>query len=317
MTNPAFDLDPQQTFRWSGHETFALRYSWLPKAYEALCRDPELFSDEDAAMVTLGVGKNMVRSIRFWVEAMDVARPAGRGRTMELTPFGRAIFDEKDGHDPYLEDVRTLWLLHWKVASRETAPLFAWRYLISHWPFPEFTHSQALRAFKVESRRRGLDHSDVTLGQHLDVFLHTYRRPRTTPAGVEDSLDGPLVDLQLLVTSGTRLDEKGRWEPVYAFRREPKPEIGQVLFDYCLHDYWRRFASERTLNFRSIAVGPASPGHVFKLPEDDLRARLEAGPTGAARAFTYQVSAVQGFLSRERGIDGPTLRDVYAEEVVS
>lgn len=314
MTTLAFDLDPQQTLRWSGHETFALRYPWLPKAYGALRRDAQLFVDEDAAMVTLGIGKNMVRSLKFWIEAMDVAQPVGRGRTMELTPFAHAIFDERDGHDPYLEDVRTLWLLHWKLASRDKAPLFAWRYLISHWPYPEFTHSQAFRAFKAESQRRGLDHSDVTLTQHLDVFLHTYHRTRGG-GGVEDSLDGPLVDLQFLVSHGARQGEGGRWEPVYAFRREPKPEIGQALFDYCLHDYWQRFSSDQTLTFRSVAVGPASPGQVFKLPEDDLRARLEAPALGGSRGFTYQVSAVQGLLSRAPDALRPSLTDVYAEEV--
>lgn len=312
MTYLAFDLDRQRTLRWSGHETFALRCAWLPKAYRAIRDDPDAFVEEDEAMVTLGLGKNMVRSLKFWVEAMDVARPIGRGRTMELTQFGHAIFG-KEGLDPYLEDVRTLWLLHWKLASQDRAPLFAWRYLISHWPYPEFSHSQALRAFKAESQRRGLDHSDVTLGQHLDVFLHTYHRSRPGAAGVEDSLDGPLVDLQFLIGHGTQQVDGGRWETVYAFRREPKPEIGQALFDYCLLDYWRRFSADQTLTFRAVAVGPASPGQVFKLPEDDLRARLEAPAVGTPRGFTYQLSAVQGLLARTADTEGPSLSDIYSE----
>src|SRR5688572_10567858 len=60
-------------YRFSGHETFPLRYSWLPKAFAALCSRPKLFADEDLAMVELGVGKNMVRAIRFWVRAAGVA----------------------------------------------------------------------------------------------------------------------------------------------------------------------------------------------------------------------------------------------------
>jgi epsilon-lactone hydrolase len=53
--------------KFSGHETFACRYAWLPKALQAVESNPRIFSDEDQAMVELGVGKNMVRSIRFWV----------------------------------------------------------------------------------------------------------------------------------------------------------------------------------------------------------------------------------------------------------
>ena len=312
MSTATFELDPQLTLRWSGHETFACRYAWLPKAYRALKANPKLFVDEDQAMVTLGIGKNMVRSLKFWVVAAGVAEQMDRSREMRLTDFGREVFDE-DGHDPALEDVRTLWLLHWKISSLDESPLFAWRYLLSHWPFPEFTHSQALRGFKAESRRRGFDHSDVTLSQHLDVFLHTYHRTRGAAVGVEDSLDGPLVDLQFLIPQGSRPSEDGRWETVYAFRREAKPEISQALFDYCLLDYWDRFAgADAVLNFRQIAVGSAAPGQVFKLPEDDIRARLEGQVSTNARSYTYRASAVEGLVSRAGATHQPSLADVYA-----
>lgn len=52
-------------YRFSGHETFACRYSWLPKAFAELSSSPLLFTNEENAMVRLGVGKNMVKSIRF------------------------------------------------------------------------------------------------------------------------------------------------------------------------------------------------------------------------------------------------------------
>ena len=54
------------TYRISGHETVSCRYTWLPKAVKCLRENLTLFSDEPNAMVALGVGKNMVRSIRFW-----------------------------------------------------------------------------------------------------------------------------------------------------------------------------------------------------------------------------------------------------------
>jgi len=59
--------------RYSGHESFPLRYAWLPKAYRALARDAASLSDDERAMVELGVGKNMVRAIRFWVLATGIA----------------------------------------------------------------------------------------------------------------------------------------------------------------------------------------------------------------------------------------------------
>jgi hypothetical protein len=53
----------QQSF--SGHETFPFRYPWLKKGFDAVRADGDVFLRDDAT-TTLGVGKNMVRSIRHW-----------------------------------------------------------------------------------------------------------------------------------------------------------------------------------------------------------------------------------------------------------
>lgn len=304
---------PQSNYRFSGHESFACRYAWLPKAYAALKRDPMVFGDEAAAMVEMGLGKNMVRSLRFWVEAtgMASAHPERRG-ALQPTSFAEQLFGN-DGFDPYLEDRSTLWLLHWKLCSRAEAKLFAWEYLFSHWPYPELTRTEALVAFQRQSEQLGHDHSSVTLGQHLDVFLHTYLSTRSGKTALEDSLDGPLVELDLLHPVGERKVGAGRFEPVYAFRREPKLDISPALFDFCLIDFWQRsFPGEGSLTLRDVAMGPGSPGQVFKLPEDDVRARLEARERRGNAPYRYQASAVQGLLFRT---DVPiSLVQIYAEE---
>lgn len=302
--------------RFSGHESFACRYAWLPKAYREIAKNPAIFSDDEQAMVSLGVGKNMVRSIRFWVEVMDVATPR-RDRTLESSPFGQAIFAD-DGFDPFLEDARTIWLLHWKVTTRVEDPLFAWDFLLNKWPYAELTRSEALAAFVRESQRLNASHSEVTLGQHLDVFLHTYIPSRGAKSAFEDSLDCPLAELELLQVVGERrLDGSGRREPVYAFRREAKPEITAALFEYCLDDYWQnRHLGEATLTYRHVATAPGSIGQAFKLPEDDVRTRLDAyTQTDSRRPFSYQPSAVQGLLSRRNFGERDFLTAVYAEEL--
>lgn len=304
----------RDTLRFSGHETFAFRYAWLPKAYRLLQRDPVAFSDEDSAMVELGLGKNMVRSLRFWVEAAGVAE-SGNGRALELTPFGHSIF-AKDGFDPYLEDIRTLWLLHWNLSTRRDGALFAWRYLLNQWPYPELTRSEVLAEFARESERLGYSHSPVTLAQHFDVFMHTYCATRSAGVGIEDSLDGPLVGVEFLQALGERKAQDGRWETVYAFRREPKQEVTPSLFAYCLGDFWSRFRpGEDTLTLREISIGACSPGQVFKLPEDDVRSRLETWAVPKSKThFSYQSSAVQGLVSRTKGNRLATLADVYEQE---
>ncbi len=305
-----FESGTSTGLRFSGHETFACRYAWLPKAYRAIRQDPSQFSNEDGAMVELGLGKNMVRSLRFWVEAAGIA-VADTTHSLQLTEFAHAIFGD-NGFDPYLEDIRTLWLLHWNLSSRATGGLFAWRYLLSQWPYPEFTRSEILTAFSRESTRLGYSHSAITLTQHLDVFIRTYHPSRSVRAGVEDSLDGPLVELGLIQEVGERKGEGGRWETVYGFRRESKPEITHSLFEYCVADFWDRFRpNEETLTLREITLGTCSPGQIFKLPEDDIRTRLEPYASGSAKPFLFQPSAVQALLSKKRRAAKPALAAVY------
>ncbi|MCX6902420.1 MAG: DUF4007 family protein [Verrucomicrobia bacterium] len=64
-------MTAENKYRISGHESFPCRYTWLPKAVQGLSREPKLFADEQKAMVDLGLGKNMVRSVRFWAQKED------------------------------------------------------------------------------------------------------------------------------------------------------------------------------------------------------------------------------------------------------
>ncbi len=299
--------------RFSGHETFPCRYAWLPKAYAAVAADPAAFADEEAAMIRLGVGKNMVRSIRFWMQAALVAAPRPEGG-YEVTPFGKAVLGRRAGFDPFLEDVRTLWLVHWNLSTHVEEPLFAWDFLLNHWPHPELSRSAALAAFRKEADRQDRPLSDVTLEQHFDTFLHTYVPTRSRKGDIqEDNLDSPLVELELLQQVGERqLDGTGRREPIYAFRREEKPEITPELFAHCLDQFWRRRrAGERTLTFKDVAFGHGGPGQVFKLPEWDLRGRLETIAQDTDGYFRYAESAARQQVARSDRTPPDFLTAVY------
>src|SRR5690606_10711010 len=90
---------------FGGHEKFAFRYGWLKKGVDAAVEDPTIFS-HDLALVTLGVGKNMVRSIRHWCLATNVLEEMegpGRVRSLQPSEFGKRLL-LPDGWDPYLED---------------------------------------------------------------------------------------------------------------------------------------------------------------------------------------------------------------------
>src|SRR5262249_13821575 len=98
------------------HETFHPRYGWLKKGFDHASEDPGVFLREDATTI-LGVGKNMVRAIRYWCLAYKVLREERRDDNFRLfdlypTEFGTRLLGDH-GWDPYLEDPGSLWLLHW------------------------------------------------------------------------------------------------------------------------------------------------------------------------------------------------------------
>lgn len=293
--------------KFSGHESFACRYAWLPKALQAIENDPRLFADEDQAMVELGVGKNMVRSIRFWVEASGMATLAPKG--LEATTLGRLIFRAK-GLDPFMEDIQTLWLIHWNLASQTEDRLFAWEFLFSRWHEPEFTESGVLKAFAKETDGQSRKLSLTTLQQHLQVFLHTYVPTRGHKGDIaEDNLDCPLTELEMLIKIGERATPgQARRETVYAFRREDKPSISRELFAYFLNDFWqKRFPNEQTLAVRTVVHGIGSPGQVFKIPEEDMYIRLQDLPEATNGRIKYSESTALPQIHRVGTFDGARL----------
>lgn len=306
-------------YRFSGHETFPCRYAWLPKAFQEIRQEETALADDEEAMIRLGVGKNMVRAIRFWLHAAGIAIPVAGGR-FKATPFGCAVLDTR-GMDPYLEDVRTLWLIHWQVSTHVEQPLFAWDYLLNRWPHPEFTRSTAMTAFKREAGLLGKELSDVTLQQHFDVFLHTYVPTRGKKGQVaEDNLDCPLVELNLIEKTAERpSDTEGHREAVYAFRRTEKPEITPELFIFCLADFWaRRRINDQTLTLRDVALAEGSPGQILKLSEPDVRVRLEHITSDSNGIFEFHESTTMQQVVRSQPKNDKKrnlLECVYGREV--
>lgn len=291
--------------RFSGHETFACRFSWLPKAVRLIEADPLALSFDEQAILSLGLGKNMVRSLRFWLDAFDVASPGAEG--WALRPFGKALLGS-DGTDRFIERMETQWLLHWSVTSRVQSPLLAWRHVFHRRMRADFTRSELFAEMRRESAREGYDHSEITLMQHIDALLHTYV-PTHAMKAPEDVLDGPLIDLKLIRRAGRRRGANGREEQVYSLSRTPLAKIGAGVIDYAIESFWsERRAGERVISFRDLAYGEGSPGATFRIAEDELRSHLEH--EGAS--YVFRASGDAGVISRTADPDPAThLRSIY------
>ena len=292
-------------YRFTGHETFPCRYPWLPKAVAALQDKPDLFRDIDEAIVKLGVGKQMARAIKFWVEAAKVVEKKGTGN-FEVNILGQKLLG-KDGYDPYLENLQTLWLIHWNFSTHPESPICAWDFLMNQWHEPEIASSSVVVAFQKEAKSQGRELSPVTLKQHFNIFLHTYVPTKGTKGNIlEDNLDCPLVELNLIRQIGERGSDgqNGKREPVYAFNRDPKPKISQELFVFCLNNFWEIYhPQEQTLSFREVASGRGSPGQIFKLPEQEIHDRLEDIEAATDSAMSFHESINLRQIQKQKDIE--------------
>lgn len=292
--------------RFSGHETFACRFAWLPKAVRLISRDPRALADDERAMLELGLGKNMVRALRFWLESFEVA--SARSSQWALLPFGETVFGER-GLDRYIERVETQWLLHWQLSTAVQNPLFAWQHILYRRMRADFTRLELLAEMRSEGERQGYEHSDVTLLQHADAFLHSYLGSLSS-ASPEDALDGPLVDLGLVRRLGRRRGGADRIEPVFALARVPLEEVGRAVVDYAIASYWQaRRAGETLVTFRELAHGEGSPGATLRLEAEDLRDHLER----SSALWSYRPSGDAGSVTAVTAPDPERLlEEVYA-----
>ncbi len=297
---------------FSGHETFPFRYAWLPKGIQALDSRPDIFSAEDA-MVVLGVGKNMVRSIRHWCLATGVAMerdplPGTRTRLLEPSPIGRQMFlsggEFDDGWDPYLEDDSTLWVLHWHLATNRSRAT-SWYWAFSHFKEPEFT-----REGMVESLRRLVETynwvriSDASLNNDISCFLRTYAPGKRGPTSTaEDSLDCPLTGLRLLINLGGNR---------FRFNNSEKPNLNAAVFIYALVDFWiNRHPHQNTLSLHEIAHGEASPGKVFCLTDDTVLRYLDEIVPLTRRRLEFSDTAITRQVIRHSKIEPKEVLDDY------
>jgi Protein of unknown function (DUF4007) len=283
-------------YAFSGHQTFPFRYPWLPKGVQLLLERPDLFTRDDA-FVILGVGKNMVRSIRHWCIATGVFDRVDHRGTVQVSKLGRALLD-RGGWDPYLEDPGTLWLLHWRLVSRPS-PASTWHLAFTRWNTDGFAREDlAGWLLDFTGGSSGAQTTRTSLRRDVDVFLRTYvpSQAKGWARSAEDTFDCPLVELGLLVQEA----ERGP----YRFVRGPKPTLPEEIFAYALLEYWTDSAREgRTLSFETLLHGAGSPGGAFQLSENALSERLEHLPEWTG--LSYDDTAGMRTVRRREGARDP------------
>ena len=279
------------------HESFHLRYGWLKKAYEQVTvnENEGIFVDKRAT-VKLGVGKNMVRAIKFWGLASKLFEEIGPGK-VHPTNIGRMLLDDVEGHDPYLEHMETLWLLHWLLLSKP-CKIPVWWIIMNRFSAGNVSISDVRR--DVEAGVRGAETwitpSMNSVKRDVDAFLHTYAAKDGSPS-IEEYLDCPLRQLKLVWHDFNHLR--------FSFGRKDGLSPGVVAYA-CLDYLDKAGITSRSVPVSRLASEHGSVGPTFKMSEDDIASMLRD-----AAGFGVSVELVGGaqHLIRERG--NPPMKDVF------
>jgi len=247
------------------HETFALRDGWLLKGLEVIRHNPVGLS-EPGCHHSMGVGKNMASAIRYWVQATGLATGAGKrqaGRMpLRWTKLAEFIIDR----DPFLEDIATLWLLHFELASRKELATF-WYWAFNEYDDIYFTEDDIIRGFIRYASTIGTELvSEGSVRKDARVFLHTYKEePSSQNRLVQDSLDCPLAALGLVTTLGA--------PKPYGFAVGSKPNLPLEIVAYAMFHYRDRAKPDaEVISLDELRWAPYSPGRLFLL---DARTLVE------------------------------------------
>lgn len=238
-----FQINYMSNLKFSGHDTFHCRQQWLLKGVE-LIDNKELkgFHNLEDAILELGVGKNMVQAIQYWIRAFGLI-----DEEKKLSDIAKIIFSIDGGYDPYLEDEGTLWLLQYLICDADIASIY--RLIFSDYTNErisnEFDERQIINFIKfkiAESSSR--ETSENTLNSDFKVFIQSYFSGVRTLKSLEDDFNSPLIELNL-ISSISR--ENGII--TYKVNKENRVDFPLEIFGYCLFDL---YGNNSAIQFKDI-----------------------------------------------------------------
>ncbi|MDF9843749.1 MULTISPECIES: DUF4007 family protein [unclassified Paenibacillus] len=252
--------------KYGQHETFHLRLNWLRKGINMIQIKPRFFYEKDAAEI-IGLGKNMVQSLRFWITATGIARESKNEENKsihQLTELGEII----NTYDPYLDFSDSLSLIHFSLIDKENINerLFVWYGLFNVFSRASFTKEEVIHELGIWAAREGEKTSEKSLKRDLDCMLRLYVRDEQVK-DPEDVTQSPLGKLKLLSIS----EESSS---VFIKNNHSYKEIGTTALMYALLKYGEANETDN-ISLEEIEIKPNLWGRIFHLQRSEIINALE------------------------------------------
>jgi len=259
--------------KFSGHETFIVRTFWPKKGYDFLIKGGNFTSDD--AVVDLGVGKNMVTSISFWMKALGLVDET----TNELTDFAHFLFDDETGCDPYLEDIGSIWLLHYYLVKTNYSSIYNLVFNELRKERSIFNKRQ-LTSFILRklSENKENGYNQNTIEKDIAVFIRLYNRVdyKAVSKDFEDEINSLMIDIALITSTieeeikeGSNKKEKVEW---YYLHGDTRNNLPPAILLFSIID---SFNNAKNIAVKRLDIESNGPGMIFLMNPNALNEKLK------------------------------------------
>jgi hypothetical protein len=228
-------------FKFSGHETFHCKSFWIKKGFDFIDLKND-FKDQEA-VVELGVGKNMVSSVNFWMHAFEIQK------NDTLSDWAKLVF-ENNGLDPFLENIGTNWLLHFHLLQNDYASInkIAFNQFRKTRLGNEFTSSQFNDFLLRFCTRNNISVSSKTIDNDVKVFLKNYAKSlKVNFKSLEEDSTTLLTDISLIKEVEGMFQEN---EQVYRFNYSHCETLPSHIFFYAIKSIFPNYSSISILDIQ-------------------------------------------------------------------
>ncbi|MCF7364026.1 DUF4007 family protein [Vibrio sp. A1-b2] len=267
--------------KFSGHQTFPIRYGWIYKIIQEVMKGHSLSSKDNIEdqMISMGMGKNMVLSVRHWVKTLNLVTCTDKKtQQYELTDLAKKLFVGDDAYDEFLDKVGTVWLLHWLAQSINTqdSDLNTARWFFNYFNGVRIDKIQLSKDILISLAHHEKELTEATLKKDIDCLFQMYSAKATSASKVnEDSFTSPFTELGLISQESAK---------DYRAELKAQKSLPVEVFAYTVIDYMKRSQFDKTgkkinnnntLSFDTLLNEVGSPGKVFRLTTTGLTEKLD------------------------------------------
>ncbi|MDP4147016.1 MAG: DUF4007 family protein [Bacillota bacterium] len=254
-------------FKLKGHESFFIREGWLAKGIKNVDNNSRVFISDDATDV-LGIGTNMVKSLRYWLQACGVTeerRVENNKREQFLTgDLGKII----KKYDPYFEDIFSLWLIHYKLVTN-TEFSTAWYLFFNEIKANEFTKDELKdeMVYALNRINNNSEFSQNSLFDDCECIIKTYYSNKKENKNPEDNISCPLTELGLLSKINSYHGEE-----IIIKRKPSVDKLDKLIVLYIILDNMK---NSNAISIESILNNKCNAGRVLNLDRNLLNEYLD------------------------------------------